>query len=183
MEKCSLCVQRIQLGKNTRSRSGARSPTVRQNRLPAVLPDRRDHFRRSQELGTAAFHACWLTNAPTRCSTILGTRPNVGYLKKVRPGEDGLMSTATIDAAATAAELRLGEPQILPRHNGSTATRPWAEITADIAHPLEARPGKGWWICLAIALLALLNLLAAVGYLFAKRDRRMGAQQQRGLGL
>ncbi|HZI56821.1 MAG TPA: hypothetical protein VFF39_08600, partial [Verrucomicrobiae bacterium] len=25
------------------------------------------------------------------------------------------------------------------------------DITDDIAQPLEARPGKGWWICFGIA--------------------------------
>jgi Ni/Fe-hydrogenase subunit HybB-like protein len=42
------------------------------------------------------------------------------------------------------------------------------QITDDIAHPLEARPGKGWWICFAFAFAALLNLGGMVGYLFAK---------------
>src|SRR5436305_10321036 len=42
------------------------------------------------------------------------------------------------------------------------------DITDDIARPLEARPGKGWWICFSIAFAALLNLGGMVGYLFAK---------------
>ncbi|HEY6350832.1 MAG TPA: NrfD/PsrC family molybdoenzyme membrane anchor subunit [Candidatus Angelobacter sp.] len=42
------------------------------------------------------------------------------------------------------------------------------QITEDIAYPLEARPGKGWWICFAIAFAALLNLGGMVTYLFAK---------------
>src|SRR5882672_359651 len=42
------------------------------------------------------------------------------------------------------------------------------DITDDIAQPLEARPGKGWWICFGIAFAALLNLLGMVAYLFYK---------------
>src|ERR1044071_2492759 len=42
------------------------------------------------------------------------------------------------------------------------------QITDDIAKPLEARPGKGWWICFAIAFAALINLGGMVSYLFAK---------------
>ena len=41
-------------------------------------------------------------------------------------------------------------------------------ITTDIAQPLEARPGRGWWICFGIAGAAVLNLLGMVSYLFAK---------------
>jgi len=43
-----------------------------------------------------------------------------------------------------------------------------AQITADIAGPLEGRAGAGWWICFGVAVLALGNLLVMVGYLFAK---------------
>src|SRR5215510_3025 len=42
------------------------------------------------------------------------------------------------------------------------------QITNDIARPLEARPTKGWWICLAVAGAALLNLGGMVTYLIAK---------------
>ena len=79
------------------------------------------------------------------------------------------MSTATISNDA-GAELGLGEPQTLPAPRWVDGDPSLAQITADIAHPLEARPGRGWWICLAIALAALLNLLAAVGYLFASEQ-------------
>src|SRR5882757_2058277 len=41
------------------------------------------------------------------------------------------------------------------------------DITDDIARPLEARPGKGWWICFGIALAALLNLGGMVTWLIA----------------
>jgi len=76
------------------------------------------------------------------------------------------MSTATI-SSDSAAELVPREPQTLPPPSWVDGDPSLAQITADIARPLEARPGKAWWICLGIALLALLNLLAAVGYLFA----------------
>jgi len=42
------------------------------------------------------------------------------------------------------------------------------QITDDIARPMEARPGKGWWICFALAFAALLNLGGMVTYLIAK---------------
>ena len=41
-------------------------------------------------------------------------------------------------------------------------------ITTDISRPMEARPGRGWWICFAISVAAVLNLLGMVTYLFAK---------------
>ena len=39
------------------------------------------------------------------------------------------------------------------------------QITDDIARPLEGRPGKGWWICFAIAFAGLVNLVGMVTYL------------------
>src|SRR5215467_13375136 len=42
-----------------------------------------------------------------------------------------------------------------------------AQITDDIAHPMEARPGKGWWICFGIALLGLMDLLGMATWLIA----------------
>jgi molybdopterin-containing oxidoreductase family membrane subunit len=42
------------------------------------------------------------------------------------------------------------------------------QITDDIARPMEAKAGKGWWICFALAVSALLMLFSIVGYLFAK---------------
>src|SRR5882757_3476402 len=41
------------------------------------------------------------------------------------------------------------------------------DITDDIARPLDARPGLGWWICFGIAFAALLNLGGMVTYLIA----------------
>jgi Ni/Fe-hydrogenase subunit HybB-like protein len=76
------------------------------------------------------------------------------------------MSTATIatNPPAHAAE----DQQILLPPKLVDGNPSLHEITDDIARPMEARPGKGWWICFSIALLALLNLLAAVSWLFAK---------------
>jgi len=42
------------------------------------------------------------------------------------------------------------------------------QITDDIAHPLEGRPGKGWWICFAFSFAALINLGGMITYLIAK---------------
>src|SRR6185436_19400292 len=42
------------------------------------------------------------------------------------------------------------------------------QITDDVARPLESRPGKGWWACLAVSSSAVLVLGATVAYLFAK---------------
>ncbi|MGA2654333.1 MAG: NrfD/PsrC family molybdoenzyme membrane anchor subunit, partial [Terracidiphilus sp.] len=42
------------------------------------------------------------------------------------------------------------------------------QITDDISRPLEARPGTGWWICFAFALIGLIDFAAVVTYLFAK---------------
>jgi molybdopterin-containing oxidoreductase family membrane subunit len=76
------------------------------------------------------------------------------------------MSTATIapPQAAPAVEA----PQVLPPPRWVDGHPSLKQITDDIAHPLEATPGKGWWICFAIAVAALLNLLGVVSYLFAK---------------
>jgi molybdopterin-containing oxidoreductase family membrane subunit len=41
-------------------------------------------------------------------------------------------------------------------------------ITDDVARPLEGRPGRGWYLCFAVAVAALLNLAVMVGLLFAK---------------
>jgi Ni/Fe-hydrogenase subunit HybB-like protein len=43
-----------------------------------------------------------------------------------------------------------------------------AQITDDIARPMECRPGRGWWICFGFAFAALLNLGGMVTYLIAK---------------
>ncbi len=60
-------------------------------------------------------------------------------------------------------ELHVLEPPTWVDGNPSLA-----RITDDIARPLEARPGKGWWICFAVALSGLLTLGGMVAYLFAE---------------
>lgn len=60
------------------------------------------------------------------------------------------------------------EVQILPAPRWVDGHPTLHEITDDIVYAMEARPGRGWWICLAISLTALLNLGGMVGYLFFK---------------
>jgi Ni/Fe-hydrogenase subunit HybB-like protein len=60
------------------------------------------------------------------------------------------------------------EVQILPAPKWVDGHPTLHEITEDIVGAMEARPGRGWWICLAISLLALMNLGGIVGYLFYK---------------
>ncbi len=42
------------------------------------------------------------------------------------------------------------------------------DVTEDVARPMECRPGKAWWVCFALALAALSNLVAMIAYLFAR---------------
>jgi Ni/Fe-hydrogenase subunit HybB-like protein len=60
------------------------------------------------------------------------------------------------------------EIQVLPPTRLVEGEPTLHQITEDIAHPLESRPGKGWWICFAFAFAALLNLGGMVTYLIAK---------------
>ncbi|HWZ42871.1 MAG TPA: NrfD/PsrC family molybdoenzyme membrane anchor subunit [Candidatus Saccharimonadales bacterium] len=75
------------------------------------------------------------------------------------------MSSSTM----TAEPLHLEKPelQVLPPPVWVDGGPSLAQITDDIAHPMEARPGKGWWICFGIAFAALLNLGGMVTYLIA----------------
>jgi Ni/Fe-hydrogenase subunit HybB-like protein len=41
------------------------------------------------------------------------------------------------------------------------------QVTADIAHPMEGKPGKLWYVCFAIAVLGLLDLLGMATWLIA----------------
>jgi molybdopterin-containing oxidoreductase family membrane subunit len=72
------------------------------------------------------------------------------------------MSTGTIEPAAGNA------PDIVPPTRWVEGAPSLHRITTDISRPLEARPGRGWWICFAIAGAAVLNLLGMVTWLFAK---------------
>src|SRR5271170_2999026 len=42
------------------------------------------------------------------------------------------------------------------------------QITADIARPMEGRPGRGWWICFGLAFALLLNLGGMIAWLFSQ---------------
>ena len=59
-------------------------------------------------------------------------------------------------------------PDTLPATRWIEGTPSLHRITSDISRPMEAKPGRGWWICFALASAAVLNLLGMVGYLFAK---------------
>jgi molybdopterin-containing oxidoreductase family iron-sulfur binding subunit len=84
MEKCSLCVQRIQLSKNIalqgkRELVDGEIKTACQQACPTeaiVFGDLKDPNSKASQLRRAQRHYQVLED--------LGTRPNVGYLKKVR---------------------------------------------------------------------------------------------------
>jgi Ni/Fe-hydrogenase subunit HybB-like protein len=58
--------------------------------------------------------------------------------------------------------------QILPPPRWVEGHPSLHEITDEVARAMEARPGKGWWICFAASLAALSVLMGTVAYLFAK---------------
>ncbi len=58
--------------------------------------------------------------------------------------------------------------EVLPPTRWIEGTPSLHRITSDIARPLEARAGRGWWICFGIALLGLCDLLVSVSWLFYK---------------
>ncbi len=76
--------------------------------------------------------------------------------------------------STVAANIHPGEtvptqtPQVLPPTPLVVGRPTLHQITEEIAHPMESRPGKGWWICFAFALAALLNLGGMITYLVAK---------------
>jgi Ni/Fe-hydrogenase subunit HybB-like protein len=73
------------------------------------------------------------------------------------------MSAGTIDPPVPAAAV-----DVVPPTQWIEGAPSLHRITTDISHPMEARPGRGWWICLGISVAAVLNLLGMVTYLFAK---------------
>jgi Ni/Fe-hydrogenase subunit HybB-like protein len=75
------------------------------------------------------------------------------------------MSAGTIDPPAGAEAVAA---DVVPPTRWIEGTPSLHRITADIARPMEARPGRGWWICFGIASAAVLNLLGMVTWLFAK---------------
>jgi Ni/Fe-hydrogenase subunit HybB-like protein len=74
------------------------------------------------------------------------------------------MSTVTMkpDAVGTTELQVLAPPRWVDGHPSLN------QITEDIAQPMEARPGKGWWICFAFAMAGLLDLVGMVTYLISK---------------
>src|SRR5436305_403912 len=72
--------------------------------------------------------------------------------------------------STTAMELDVHaqEAQVLPPPHWVEGHPSLAQITDDIARPMEGRPGKGWWICFGIACLGLLDLVGMVTWLVAK---------------
>ena len=86
MEKCTLCVQRIQAGKNQATPRGAplADGDIR-DRVPAE-PARREAivFGDLKDPAQPRLDAARRAGAPTSVLEELGTRPAVGYLKKIR---------------------------------------------------------------------------------------------------
>ena len=84
MEKCSLCVQRIQGGKLTAEREG-RQPTDGDIKTACqqVCPAEAIVFG---DLSDPTSRVAKLHDSPRRYGVLeeLGTRPNIGYLTKVR---------------------------------------------------------------------------------------------------
>src|SRR3954452_8322464 len=74
-------------------------------------------------------------------------------------------SIGTVNGKTTAAEPN---HQVLAPPIWVDGNPTLQQITDDIARRVEARRGKGWWICFAIAFAALLNLGGMVGYLVVK---------------
>src|SRR5262249_22845630 len=83
-------------------------------------------------------------------------------------------STVTRVNGKAPEEAEQQHPSVLPPPVWVDGDPSLRQITNDIARPLEARPTRGWWICLAIAGAALLNLGGMVRYLFAKGSGILG---------
>jgi hypothetical protein len=58
------------------------------------------------------------------------------------------MSAGTMDPPAGAV------PETVPPTRWIEGTPSLHRITTDIARPMEARPGRGWWICFGVAVAA-----------------------------
>ena len=61
------------------------------------------------------------------------------------------MSAGTIDPPAGPAV------EVVPPTRWIEGTPSLHRITTDIARPMEARPGRGWWICFGLAVAAVLT--------------------------
>ena len=60
------------------------------------------------------------------------------------------------------------EAQLLPPPVWIDGEVSAGDVTTDIVSAMEARPGRGWWICFGLSLAALLNLGVMISYLFAR---------------
>src|SRR4051794_10511233 len=79
-----------------------------------------------------------------------------------------MATTTTTTGPSTAVSDGAGVTPPLPPPRWVDGNPSFYQITADIARPMEARPGRAWWILFAISSACLLNLLVMVSYLFAK---------------
>src|SRR3954462_4465460 len=79
-----------------------------------------------------------------------------------------MATTTTTTGPSTAVGDGAGVTPPLPPPRWVDCNPSFYQITADIARPMEARPGRAWWILFAISSACLLNLLVMVSYLFAK---------------
>jgi len=84
MEKCSLCVQRIQLARTTRCRKRSWPTAISKRAVSARPAPRKPSFFGDLKDPTAAFPRCIATSGTTRCWKTWARVPNIGYLKKVR---------------------------------------------------------------------------------------------------
>jgi len=78
----------------------------------------------------------------------------------------GKSGTLPLDLAASSDAAPSGEPDSPSESwiDGSPSPR---DVGDDVARPLETRPGRGWWICLACAVAGVVLLVGMIGYLFA----------------
>ena len=74
------------------------------------------------------------------------------------------MSTAIITKGLLTG---INETQVLPPPRWVDGNPSLDQITDDVARPLEGKAGRGWWICLAVAGAAVLNLGAMVTWLIS----------------
>ena len=179
MEKCSLCVQRIQLGKNQALQERrADRRRRRRDRLPAVVPDAAPSCSAISPIPRAASRR--LLARPPRLPGARGARDAAERrLPQEGPRRGEGMSAVHDDLrAARRAPGRCRPPA------GSTAHPSLHRITDDIARPMEARPGQGLVDLLRRSpSLALLNLRRDGDLPVRQGDRHLGAQQHRRLGV
>ena len=124
MEKCSLCVQRIQQGKNQATLRGGRSPTATSRPRASRPARRRRSSSATSTIRTAACRRCWPAGARYHVLEELGTRPAVRLPEEDRaPG--GHMSAALHQHDA-------GQP-LLPPTRWIDGTPSLHKITTDIS--------------------------------------------------